>query len=104
MQDLGLISSLKNVIPSFGNIVDARMVRFTGCRNKDLEEAFSKLGFDADGDKSVTKKTDILIIPYKGFSSSKLNKIDQNKCLILTEDEAYQYINNYASNQTNFLI
>jgi hypothetical protein len=52
-------------------------IRFTGFRNSHLMELLSTAGFDA-GEGSVTKKTDILLIPFQGYSSSKVLKAMNN--------------------------
>lgn len=49
-------------------------VRFTGVRNKELVNYLNTNGYDA-GEGSVTKDTDILIVPSEGYNSgSKYNK------------------------------
>ena len=48
-------------------------IRFTGCRNKQLCQLLSTFGIDID-EGSITKKTDILLVPYEGFSSKKTEK------------------------------
>lgn len=72
-------------ISSYGKHTDAKLqIRFTGCRNLQLSEQLNNLGYDADPNGSVSKKTDILIIPYDGFSSNKTNKIsDSCKKIVL---------------------
>lgn len=52
-------------------------IRFTGFRNSHLMELLSTAGFDA-GEGSVTKKTDILLIPFQGYSSGKVLKAMNN--------------------------
>ena len=42
--------------------------------------------WDADENASVTKKTDILIVPYTGFTSNKTNKVSEN-CRIIPIDQ-----------------
>lgn len=93
--DLMYINEMANVVHTYrGNNPgeeQKRTVRFTGYRSTDLERAFSDCGFDADGTKSVTKKTDILIVPYTGFQSSKTKKIG-SECMVLNPDQAWAYI------------
>jgi hypothetical protein len=52
-------------------------IRISGFRNPQLLEQLITAGFDA-GDGSVTKATDILIIPYEGYSSGKVTKALNN--------------------------
>lgn len=60
-------------------------VRYTGFRNKQLVELLCSMGYDAK-DGSVTKTTDILLIPYEGFTSSKTSKVGENTCIIPVQD------------------
>lgn len=53
-------------------------VRFTGVRNKELVDYLNANGYDA-GEGSITKDTDILIVPSEGYNTgSKYNKAIQN--------------------------
>ena len=54
-------------------------IRFTGCRpDSETERYLEFKGYDARGDASVTKDTDILVVPYIGFNSSKVKKAGRN--------------------------
>ena len=76
-----------NIINSFGHEDCSKLqIRFTGCRNKQLSELLCNNGYDADENASVTKKTDILIVPYTGFTSNKTNKVSEN-CRIIPIDQ-----------------
>ena len=59
-----------------------KSVRFTGIRDKDLMLRLIDMGLDASDTAGVTKSTDILIIPYDGFSSSKTNKVGPNTIVV----------------------
>lgn len=87
-QDLATICNMDNVERTYGDVSEAVQIRFTGCRDEKLEEELIKLGFDASGNKSVTKKTAFLIVPYSGFTSTKLNKIS-SACNVITLEEAW---------------
>lgn len=63
-------------------------VRFTGIRDKKLEQLFTDSGYDARSEAGVTKDTSILIIPYIGFNSSKVSKIGPYT-KIMTPEQAY---------------
>lgn len=95
IEDLKTIASMSNVQSTYRGdnlgIQYKKQIRFTGFRSKELEDAFNALGFDADGSKSVTKKTYSLIIPYYGFQSSKLRKVSP-ECRILSEEDAWNWI------------
>ena len=71
---------------SLGNYDFKAQIRFTGIRNKQLSELLCNAGYDADDSSSVTKKTNILIVPYEGFSSTKVQKAPEG-CLIIPIDE-----------------
>ena len=94
MRDLVTISKLPNIQYTYGEIKQLPIVRFTGVRDEKLEEVLRIHKFDADGNKSVTKQTDILIVPYQGFKSSKTSKVGPN-CRIMTLDEVWKEIPKY---------
>lgn len=66
--DINIILNMKNVIPIKGQAKKI-IVRFTNCRDKDMMDYLNSTGlYDADDKKGVTKITDILLIPYEGFT------------------------------------
>ena len=68
-KDIECILDKMNIIDTKKlSIMDQRQIRFTGCRDQQLTEQLSKLGYDIDGDAGVTKKTDILLIPEAGYT------------------------------------
>lgn len=94
--DLLTIASMKNVSHHsvmFDNPVVTE-VRFSGIRNKKLEDLLNSKGFDADGDKGVTKKTSVLLIPYYGYSSTKVDKANKYGTKIMTIED---FLNAYMS-------
>lgn len=85
-EDIAFISSM-NLINSYGSSNDDKIqIRFTGVRNLQLSELLSNRGFDADSNGAVTKRTNILIIPYEGFQSNKTSKVSDT-CIIVPIDE-----------------
>ena len=50
--------------------------------DKDLTIKLIDMGFDASDTAGVTKSTDILIVPYDGFSSSKTSKVGPNTIVV----------------------
>ena len=62
-----------------------KSIRYTGFRNQQLMEQLNSMGYDAS-DKSVTKNTDILLIPYAGFESTKVQKAGPNTKVIPVND------------------
>lgn len=70
---------------SYGS-VSKLQIRFTGCRDKELELELKSLGYDISGDAGATKSTDILLVPYQGFESSKTKKV-KDTCVIIPLDE-----------------
>ena len=87
--DIGFINKNFNVTES-KNLRYGKQIRFSGCRDKAIEEYLNALGHDADGSAGVTKNTDILLIPYEGYSSTKTQKVS-DKCLVIPLAE---FINN----------
>jgi len=83
-QDMMFFIEHANVVDS-KNMSSKKQIRFTGCRNKQLEEQLNSMGYDANGG-AVTKTTDILIVPYKGFSSTKTAKVSENTMVIAIDD------------------
>lgn len=80
--DLDSILELNNVISSFG-MKQGLIIRYTGCRpDDDLTNYLTSKGCDARPDAGVTKNTDILVVPYHGFTSSKVNKVGDNTKII----------------------
>lgn len=98
-KDIAEILSWGNLIDSYGTSNDgALQIRFTGIRNKQLSELLCNAGYDADDSSSVTKKTDILLVPYEGFSSSKVNKVSET-CKIVPIDQFIENMNLYLDNK-----
>ena len=73
IQDIKFVLDNNMIIDSKGNNTSKKQIRFSGVRNLQLMELLNTRGYDAD-EGSVTKKTDILLIPYEGFSSNKVTK------------------------------
>lgn len=92
--DLITITKLPNVQRTFGMIDERLKVRFTGIRDKELEQMFLDKGFEADGNKSVNKKTDILIVPYIGFTSAKTRAIGQT-CKVMDPNMAREFLSQF---------
>lgn len=78
-KDIIFITTLNNIKSSKGLV--QKSIRVTGFRDNELMEYLKSLGYDAS-DKGVTKTTDILLIPYEGFTSSKMNKVGTNTLII----------------------
>ena len=94
--DILFILANVKLIESKNNQPSKGQIRFSGVRNKQLEEQLITAGFDA-GDSAVTKATDILLIPYAGFISGKVTKAIQNgKTKIIP-------INDFIKNAENYI-
>ena len=89
VKDIEFILSRMIILDSFGKDTEGRIqVRFTGFRNQQIVEQLVKLGVDADDNAGVTKHTNILVIPYAGFLSTKVRKASEIPGIkILTKDE-----------------
>jgi len=73
--DINSIFSMPNIVSSLG-MKASKVIRFTGCRpDDDLYNYLCSRGCDANKDGSVTKNTDVLVVPYIGFTSSKTSKV-----------------------------
>lgn len=84
-KDLVKILSLPNIILSYNTIATeyTKIIRYSGCRPSDkLTEYLTSKGCDARPDAGVTKATDILVVPYLGFSSSKTSKLRDDAVII----------------------
>jgi NAD-dependent DNA ligase len=76
-----------NVISTFGAEQNSKgKIRITGFRDPELMEYLNSLGYDAS-DSGVTKDTSVLLIPYEGFSSSKIQKAEKYGVRIMTKDD-----------------
>ena len=68
-KDLELILGMKNLIPTL-NMTGGKKIRFTGIRDSELCKRLNDMGHDA-GEGTVTKDTDILVVPAEGHVSKK---------------------------------
>lgn len=92
--DIKMITSLENIILSYG-LSEGKTIRYTGCRPDDELTAYlTSKGCDARPDAGVTKNTNILVVPYEGFSSSKTSKIGPDT-LIVDISEFKQNLDKY---------
>ena len=93
-KDIEMILKLP-IINSYGDTKNSVEIRFSGCRNLQLSEQLCNLGYDADQNSSVTKNTKILLVPYTGFISNKVNKVSPD-CLVIP-------INDFIDNMNEIL-
>ena len=94
-QDIDFILQSFNIINSFGMSNEyKKQIRFTGVRNKQLSELLCNNGYDADGSLSAGKNTDILLVPYEGFQSSKIKNVS-DKCKIIPIQEFIDHMELY---------
>ncbi len=78
--DLEYINKMPNVINSKG-VKSGKKIRFTGFRNAELVEKLISMGHDAS-DGGVTKTTDILLVPYPGYTSTKTSSVAENTLIV----------------------
>jgi hypothetical protein len=57
-------------------------VRFTGIRDKAFSQWLRDKGYDADDNASVTKTTNILLVPVAGYESNKTRKAGPNTRIV----------------------
>lgn len=93
MDDLKLIYSMPNVIRSTEFKKNLR-VRFSGVRSKELSDLLEEKMCDAS-DGAVTKDTNFLLVPYKGYESSKTKKAQSYGVPIITLDEFSANLDKY---------
>lgn len=85
-EDLKTIQLLGNVITSF-HAPKKKTIRYTGCRPpEELTDELYRRGWDANPNASVTKSTDILIVPEVGHDSSKVRKSGPNTKIIAIDE------------------
>lgn len=92
--DLNTISRMSNVVTSKG-VKSGKSIRFTGFRDRTLMNLLCDMGHDAT-DGGVTKSTDILLIPYETFTSTKLKKVGENTQIVPVNefrDNMEKYLN-----------
>ncbi|WP_301214480.1 hypothetical protein [uncultured Clostridium sp.] len=94
-KDINLMISVGNLKSSKGLLDNQKSIRVSGFRDPELMDKLIKLGYDAS-DKSVTKSTSILLIPYEGYTSSKLKKVGENT-LIISKDDFISNMDHYLS-------
>ena len=95
IKDLTRIIEMQNVITSYGNQNNnSKVIRFTGFRDKALVERLNSMGFDA-GEGSVTKKTDILLVPCEGFTSTKTMKAEKDNIMIVPVEDFITNMDKY---------
>ena len=96
INDIKFVLDNDMILDSKGNGAAKKQIRFSGVRNLQLMELLNTRGYDAD-EGSVTKKTDILLIPYEGFSSGKVAKaMKQDNTLVVP-------INDFIENTEKYL-
>lgn len=90
-----ILFKMTNICPSI-DIVQGKSIRCSGFRNKELMEQLRSQGYDADDNGTVTKSTDILLVPYEDYSSSKTRKAGLNT-IIVPVQEFVENIDKYLS-------
>lgn len=91
--DIIFISNMPNVSSSKASAPTMKIV-MTGFRDEELVNQMKEKGIELTGG-SVTKDTALLVIPYKGFTSSKVDKANRYKVPITSvEDFRLNYLKN----------
>ena len=80
-----ILFKMNNICPSI-DMVQGKSIRCSGFRNKELMEQLRSQGYDADDNGSVTKSTDILLVPYEDYSSSKTRKAGPNTIIVTVQE------------------
>lgn len=87
---------MPNVQKTYGMVFSGKKIRFSGIRDEELSAYLNSIGHDAN-DTGVTKDTDILIVPYEGFSSGKTAKASSYGVTIVD-------IDNFKANMEKYLL
>jgi hypothetical protein len=88
----GFIDDIRYIIDNMPNVKDSmypvtgKQIRFTGCRNLQLEKQLCNEGHDANSNASVTKQTDILLVPYEGYTSTKTKRMPDAGIIVSIQD------------------
>ena len=82
-----------NIIHYIPNV--GKKIRATGFRDKQLFTILNNMGFDADDNGSLTKDTDILLVPMEGYSSTKTQKAQQYGVQIVPVKDFLENIEKY---------
>lgn len=85
MEDLIYIINMPNLIISYGRY-EGKKIRFTGIRDIELVNFLNSRGHSA-GEGTVTKDTDILIVPYEGHTSKKTEQAVKYGITIIPYEE-----------------
>ncbi len=93
-RDIEYILSMPNVVNSRGQSF-GKSIRCTGFRCPELMEELRALGHDANDNGSVTKTTDILLVPIKGHFSSKIAKAGPDTQIVPIDE--------FISNRSKYL-
>lgn len=87
-QDLIYINDMSNIIVTKGNKF-GKKIRFTGVRDSAMVQQLVSLGHNA-GEGAITKDTDILIIPFDGYTSSKTQDAINNGNTIIVPIQEFK--------------
>lgn len=82
--DLLAILNMPKIVWSYG-VKFGKKIRFTGCRDQELTDVLSARGYDIKNGGSVTKDTEILLVPSLDHTS-KMDKVGPD-CIIVGLDE-----------------
>ena len=92
-KDLITILSLPNIVYTYG-VKFGKKIRFTGCRDQELTDMLSARGYDIKNGGSVTKDTEILLVPDESYHTSKMDKLNPD-CIIVPIDSFRANIEKY---------
>jgi hypothetical protein len=82
-----------NIIP--WNPPTGKKVVLSGTRDQELVDFLNNNGFVCDPDASLTKSTDLLVIPLEGYTSSKVTKALSYGIPVVTVNDIMSNVNKY---------
>jgi len=90
LNNIPLTDSVRN------SLIKAPQIRFTHCRDAELEKYLDSLGYDADSSAGVTKETTVLLVPYPEFTQgNKYKKAAVYGIPIVSIEEFKENMNQY---------
>lgn len=85
IEDIKMIISMPNIVDTFGRSGGPKVV-FTGFRDQDLVAYLGVNGYEYK--ENLTKDTNILVVPYPGFTSTKIGKAGPDTRIISRDEFA----------------
>lgn len=97
-QEISILMFYMDILSYKDNCNNSIKIRFTGFRSQELIDRVKAINPSADiGEGSVTKDTDILLIPIDNYKSSKVDKAIKYNIKIITLNDFNTNLNQYLN-------